>query len=325
MAVPASVRRRVDETLGARVKRAVRAYGGYGPSATFVLTLEDASRAFFKGTYPLEQGSAVRWSLDVEERAYRRLGDMLRPWAPAYLGSIRRDGWHVMLLEAVTGEAALPWTPAKAERATRSYAEFHESTAGRPLPAWLPRGSHREFASYWRQITADDERVERLATLAGGDHAAAREWLRDPLPVLARGERALYRAPPPAALLHFDTRSDNIRIDGSLLRIFDWPFACAGPPEIDLAAFAQSIASEGGPPPDAVVGWYSAVRPIRHEVLVASIVGIAGYFADRAPRPDIPGLPRLRWVQRRQLRASLDWAARLLELPRPGWLDALPD
>lgn len=58
---------------------------------------------------------------------------------------------------------------------------------------------------------------------------------------------------------------------------------------------------------------------------VRSLAGICGYFSDRAWRPPHAGLPRLRSVQRRQLRASLAWAARRLALPEPTWLAAVAD
>ncbi len=37
------------------------------------------------------------------------------------------------------------------------------------------------------------------------------------------------------------------------------------------------------------------------------------------------GLPRLRSIQRRQLKATLAWAARRFGLPDPRWLSAVPD
>ena len=44
------------------------------------------------------------------------------------------------------------------------------------------------------------------------------------------------------------------------------------------------------------------------------------------PQPRLsPGLPRLRSVQRRQLKASLRWASQRLGLPYPSWLRAVPD
>ena len=107
------------------------------------------------------------------------------------------------------------------------------------------------------------------------------------------------------------------------LRIFDWNFAAQGPPELDVAPFAQSIAAEGGPAPERFVAAYGDVLPLRPELLASAVAGTAGYFAERAWQPDIPGLPRVRTWQRRQLAATLAWAARLLSLPEPLWVSAL--
>jgi hypothetical protein len=107
--------------------------------------------------------------------------------------------------------------------------------------------------------------------------------------------------------------------------MFDWPFASVGPAEFDAAAFAQAVAAEGGPTPERVLAWYEEVVALRPGALDACIAGIAGLFADRAWRPPVPGLPRLRSIQRRQLKATLPWAARRLDLPHPEWIDAVPD
>lgn len=315
----------MSSTLGSRVVRAARTYGGYTPSATFRLALEDGRRAFFKGTYPLPAGSGVRWMLEPEERVYRRLGRYIRPWAPAYIGSVRTVGWHALVLEDVRGESVLPWTSAKARRAARSYAGFHRATHGRRLPAWLSRTQHRDFGVYWGRLAREDGGLERVATLAGSRAGEARGWLGKAVPLLEGAERRLVRAREPFVLMHFDTRSDNVRLDGDLLRMFDWPFASVGPHEFDLAAFAQSVEAEGGPACEVVAAWYDEVLPLRGSLLAASMAGIAGYFADRAPRPPLAGLPRLRSIQRCQLKASLRWAARLLGLPRPGWIQAIRD
>ena len=322
-AVPLAFRAQVEELLGARVARAQRAYGGYGPSATFTLTTAGGSRAFLKATYPLAPGSAARWMLEPEERVYRRLGDLIRPWAPAYLGSVRADGWHGLLLEAIDGEGVPPWSPAQARRAARSYAAFHASTVDRELPRWLDRG-HIEFSAFWQKLRGSVETIRALAALAGERRGEGSAWLSAHIDRLAMAERGLHRVRRPHVLLHLDTRSDNVRLQGDLLRMFDWPFAAAGPSELDLAAFAQSIASEGGPRCEEIVEWYAEVLPVRQDVLVASVAGVAGYFADSAPQAPLPGLPRLRAVQRQQLRSTLAWAARLLGLPDPDWLEAVP-
>ncbi|HEY5520076.1 MAG TPA: phosphotransferase [Candidatus Limnocylindrales bacterium] len=324
--VPRAVRERVVEMLGARVIGARRVFGGYGPSATFVMSLDDGRRAFFKGIYPLPEGSAVRWRLDEEERVYQELADLIDPWAPAYYGSLRIDGWHALLIEALGGARVPPWTASRARRAIRSYADFHAHTLDTPLPDWLPRDHHLEFTGYWAAFTSDDQLRDRLAAVRRTPEAKlhAADWMATHGPTLAAAEAPLVSARR-FALLHFDTRSDNIRLDGSLLRIFDWPFACAGPAEFDFAAFAQSINLEGGPDPEQLTAWYSEVLPLEDDVLTASVVGLSGFFADRGSSPDLPGLPRLRAFQRKQLKSSLTWAAHRLRLPPPTWLDTLAD
>jgi hypothetical protein len=92
-----------------------------------------------------------------------------------------------------------------------------------------------------------------------------------------------------------------------------------------VVEFAQSIASEGGPSPEEAVGWYEQRLSLRGPVLDASVAAVAAYFAYHSWRPPLAGLPRLRSVQRRQLKASLPWAAGRLGLPAPGWISGVPD
>jgi len=321
--VPAAMRARAGALLGAPVVAARRVYGGYAPSATFRLRLADGRRAFFKGTYPLPEGSHVRWALDREERVYRRLGDLIAPWAPAYHGSIRQAGWHAILLDDLGPSTVPPWTTDRARAALRAYGAFHGATFDRPLPAWLPRRTvWGYFGAGWQRLRESDG-VERLAALAGPRAGEARDWLAAHLPALHDAALAFARTRPPYALLHLDTRSDNIRVHPRAevpLRLFDWPIACGGPPEFDLAAFAQAVTCEGGPDPETLTDWYAATGPLRPDVLVRSVVAVAGFFAANAWRPDLPELPRLRPWQRQQLGVSLAWAARLLALPAPTWL-----
>jgi Ser/Thr protein kinase RdoA (MazF antagonist) len=306
------------------VVRATRAYGGYAASATFRLVLANGRRAFFKAGYPPPPGSAAIFPIDHEDKRYRALGPIAGRFMPRQFGSFKKDDWHVLLMEDLGRATIPPWTPAKARAAARSYARFHRSTLGASLPRWLSRTQHGEFGGYWERL----ERLGKLsdtAALARGREEEAREWIDVALPVLVKLERGLSRARRPFALLHFDTRSDNIRLLGDRMVMFDWPFASVGPAEFDTVAFAQGVAAEGGPAPERVLGWYEEVLRLREREIDASIAGIAGYFADRAPRPPMPGLPRIRSIQRRQLKATLTWAARRFDLPPALWTDRIPD
>ena len=321
-AVPAAVRAETERILGARVTRALRVYGGYGPSATFRLTLADARRAFFKASYPTHE--SVKWAMPREARVYRELGERIAPWAPRFHGAFEIERWYVLVLEDLGPGGSPRWTSSSARRAARAYAAFHASTHGDLLPRWLSRTQHHEFGVYWASLARSGE-IAGTAGLVGRRREDAEEWLDVALPVLRAHEATLRALRPPFALLHFDTRSDNVRLQGDQLRIFDWPFASVGPHEFDLAAFAQSIAAEGGPLPELVAAQYAEVLPLRDRAMDASIAGIAGYFADRSWRPPVQGLPRLRSIQRRQLKASLGWAARRFGLPEPRWLSAVAD
>jgi hypothetical protein len=314
----------VAKVLGFPVARAERVYGGYAPSATFRLKLANGKRAFFKASYPAPKGSGVKWVVDVEDRQYRRLARLIAPWAPRFFGSFTRLGWHVLLLEDLGPRTMPPWTPAKAQRATRSYAQFHKSTRGKALPRGLSRTRHLDFSGFWRQLAKTGE-LDRVASLAGPRKDEAREWIDVVLPVMRDLDDQLRKTKPPSTLLHLDTRSDNTRLHGDLLRIFDWPFASAGPAEFDVTAYAQGVIADGGPDPERVLAWYEEVLPLRADAIDASLAAISGFFADRAWKPEVPGLPRVRSFQRRQLRCCLAWAARRFDLPDPRWLDAVAD
>ena len=322
--VPVQVRREAERRLGSRVVRATRAYGGYAASATFRLVLANGRRAFFKAGYPPPPGSAAIFPIASEERRYRALAGIAGRYMPRLYGSFRMAEWHVLLMEDLGPVSVPPWTAAKARIAARSYARFHRSTLGVDLPRFLPRTQHAQFGVYWSRLEARGE-LGGTASLAGRRSDEAREWLDVALPVLRETERAVVRARRPFVLLHFDTRSDNLRLVGDRMVMFDWPFASVGPAEFDTAAFAQAVAAEGGPAPERVLEWYEEVLALRARELDGSVAGIAGYFADRAWRPPMPGLPRLRSIQRRQLRATLAWAARRLGLAEPRWLAAVKD
>lgn len=325
--MPGTVRSEVEATLGARVVRGVRAWGGYAPSATFRLFLDDGRRVMYKGSNS-ESTDFMRRALVDEERVYRELGEQLQPWAPAYLGSVAGDGWHALLLEDVGPARIPPWTEHATRVAMRGYAAFHRAAAARKRawPAWLTRARLAEFARIWHTLQAEPGGLEAVARLARDRSAEARAWLEQNVERLAHHAGELLGTQAPDVLLHLDTRSDNLRVQaGGRLRIFDWPYASLGPAEFDIAFFVQSIWVEGGPRPEQAVEWYAEGYPVRPDALDAAVAASAGFFADRSRQPPLIGLPRVRSIQRRQLKATLAWCATRLDLAEPSWLGSVPD
>lgn len=318
--VPLPVRHVVSQSLGAEVRRAQIAWGGYTPTPTYRLLLTDRRRAFFKAVSS-DSNDFARAAHQREERVYRELGHLIGPWAPAFYGAFACEDWQVLLLEDLGAKSAPPWTPALTRRVARAYGDFHAATLGQPIPSWVPRTAGQGRPP-WEWVTEPDARLRvRGLVDADAEVAAGLRWLETAAPTLVQAARALRTVGPPEALLHRDTRSDNLRWTPQGLRLVDWPHVGVGPPEDDVAAFAQSVTTEGGPPPEQIMDWYAERVPVRPVALDAAVADLAGFFADEAWRPAIPGLPRLRVFQRAQLGVTLAWAARRLDLPPPTWLN----
>jgi hypothetical protein len=320
--VPLAVRREVEAAAGARVIRGARIWGGYGPAPTFRLRLTDGRGIFFKGIHA-ESNEFSRQALERERRVYQELGALISPWAPQFYGAIALDDWRALLLEDLGPKSAPPWTPALARAAMRGFADFHASTIGCDLPNWLPAFASSHPSLSWEQVEEETEGFRLVAAMADASAEDARAWLCLVAPALARAARVAWDMPGPHALLHTDTRSDNLRIVQGRLRLFDWPSVEVGFPEFDVAEFAQSIEVDGGPESEQIARWYGERLAVRAEALDAAIAWMAAYFAMFSWQPEIPGLPRLRRFQRQQLSVTLRWAARRLALPAPAWTAAL--
>jgi len=322
--VPSEIRTRVGETLGSPVARAMRIWGGYGPSPTYRLRLENGKRAFLKGIFPGSNEFQIK-AHDSELRVYRELHEYITPWAPGLLGEFTHDQWRIILLEDLGPKTAPPWRKSDVKAAARGLAEFHAKTINidNAKLAENLRFSGILNTQLWKSDITD-ETINSLASIAGPQSVEAARWLNENSHILAEAAGRLIDIADSMVLMHLDVRSDNLRVNSGRLRMFDWPHATIGPPEFELAAFAQSVEAEDGSPAEYVLNSYEEKAKLNPEVLISSVVSISGYFANQSWQPDIPGLPRLRTFQRQQLSASLRWASRLLELEPPTWLSANP-
>jgi len=292
--LPPALQREVVRRTGIPITAVTPAHGGFASQIT--LHVDAGPQRFFLKAVPLASASRFsRLALAREERVYRELAPILAPYAPALLGSFKASGWHALLLEDVgdppatlPDEAGLAWL-------AQAYAAYHRGHAGQILPPWIARRP-------WRGMIVP--RPRRIGRAARSGEAGGAGDLRRRLRTLALP----LRSAPASALLHLDTRRDNLALQGGRLRLFDWAMAAAGPPEYDVAAFAQSIAAEGGPDPENFVAAYREIVPLDAHLLIASAADIAGYFLDVIDQaPPESALSRKR---RAQLNATLGWLAR---------------
>jgi hypothetical protein len=319
--VPKAVRQQVEAALGAPIVRAARVWGGYAPTPSFRLTLADGRRVFFKATHA-ESNEFSTQALYAEERIYQELGDLLNRWTPQYYASILHADWHGILLEDLGPKSVPPWTPALARGVARALAAFHLETQGKPLPTWLSRPQDRLHAESWLRVRTETEGFRHLAAWAGEAAPEALAWFELISPTIEALMAAPVLATEPFALLHGDLRSDNLRFRQGRLALFDWPAITVGRAEWDFVAFAQTVTVEGGVAPEQMLAWYGAEFPVDTAAVDSSIAWLFAFFADKAWRGEIPGLPRVRRFQRQQLGVMAQWAARQWALPEPVWAPA---
>ncbi len=321
--VPAELRELVGKKIGSPVVRGVRVWGSYGPGPSHRLLHSDGRRSFIKALWP-ESNSFQIESFGKELRNYAELGEIMKPWAPELLGVVKHGDWHAMLLEDLGPKTAPPWRTRDARTVAHGLAEFHSAGEGARTPDYLRSVFELEVfdvANLWKEPVSSSD-LRKLAGLAANpDDAFA--WLERNVQRLIEASAELPTQAASQTVLHMDVRSDNLRVVDGRLRLFDWPFVCTGPHEVDAAAFAQTVEAEGGPDTATVLDWYQDIRPLDSDLLAGSMAAISGFFANRAWQPGIPDLPRIRPWQRAQLGVTLKLSAEMLGLDRPDWLESV--
>jgi aminoglycoside phosphotransferase (APT) family kinase protein len=191
------------------------------------------------------------------------------------------------------------------------------------LPDWISRPDKWFATESWQQVVEQSEDFQKLAIWAGEAAPEAKAWLQMVSPMFDDLMTRPVLSSEPFSLLHGDLRSDNLRFRQGRLYLFDWPSITVGRAEWDFVAFAQTVTVEGGVLPEQVMAWYGERFPVDENAVDSAVAWFFAFFALRAWRDEIPGLPRLRRFQRQQLGVMAQWAARRWALPEPTWANEL--
>ena len=321
--VPRQAKDALERVVGGSIADAAIAWGGYGPSATFILRTVDGRKFFCKGTHPgfTEMGKAAFHS----ELSYYSSIPELAEFGPVFRGDARHQDWHLLVLDYVERTIEVPpWTAEAFRAAIRMLARFHAHAPARARDLLPIAEEQTQFMalyqgeSGWKALADPAQRTRFLALFS--DRTAAARWLDANLAdFVALGEQAS-RIGGPRSWVHHDVRSDNLlfREAGAPLLI-DFPFLAHGPTLMDVVFFLPSVTGEGGPSPEEGLRAYEQMSERRFDAqdVAVTVATVAGFFAARAGQADIPGLPRLRWVQKLQLFPSLSWLSELMKIEPP--------
>jgi hypothetical protein len=251
----------------------------------------------------LDDGRAVFAKLAVDEltagwlrEEYLVYSHVSGPFIPPLLGW-DDDGAAPLLVLPDLGDSldAPPWDDARIAAVLASLDEISAA----PAPPRLESAERFHLGDRWESVAQDPEPFLSLGL-------CSREWLDANFGALDEAARA---APFDGdRLVHLDVRSDNIAFVEGRAVLVDWNWASVGNPELDLAAWAPSVAAEGGPAPEELA-------PGADAGFAAALAGLWGAAAGRPPPPTAD--PTLRGAQLAQLRVALPWACRALGLPPP--------
>ncbi|HEX8630783.1 MAG TPA: phosphotransferase [Catenuloplanes sp.] len=304
--LPADLRRAITARLGAPVRAATTAGGGFTRGFAAVLDLADGGRAFVKaadlGTQPelgdwYAREAAITAALPAAVPAAR-----LR-W------TLTTAGYFVICLDAVDGRMpALPWRPTELDAVLAGWATA--AAALRQPPAeltavGLPRLPDvlRASLSWWAEIHAGREAFP-----------PAPGYARDRLADLVALEAALPGYATDTGVMHCDLRLDNVLVDRHGAGwICDWNWPCHGPAWFDTATLLVT-AYASGLDADGLFAAHPTTRDAPAGALDATLAAVSGYWLTRAAAGPTTASPAARTHQRWSGHTALGWLA-----ARQGW------
>lgn len=297
--LPPTLRAAIEARLGAPIRAATSAGGGFTRAFAAVLETGSGERVFVKAA-PLEEPTAHWYAREAAVTA--ALPDGVRAARPRW--TMTEAGWFVLCLTAVAGHVPrLPWSPAELDAALEAWATAADALAG-PAPelaaTGLPplAGIAREEFAWWTEIEAGREPMP-----------PGPAWVPERLAELAALERRLPELAAGAGMLHGDLRVDNVLIDGTGdAWLCDWTWPCLGAPWFDAVTLLVTAYASGLDADAALARWQPP-----DDGVDAALAGLGGYWLVQAAY-DSGGSPHSRQHRRFSGEQALAWLA-----DRRGW------
>jgi hypothetical protein len=298
--VPAPIRDRVEQQLGARILTADNVDGGFSPGPAARCELSDGRTVFIK---------AAGLSLNpISPGLHRREVEVLAAMpvdvpAPRLITSVDDGDWVALVTEWIEGRMpTAPLAPDDVDRLLSIVDRLaHVEGDGSLEPC---SAAHANLFGHWRRL-ADDP-------LPGID-----EWTLDHLGELAELEADVGQAVDGDRLMHVDLRTDNVIFAGAGEEhdvIVDWPFACLGAQWADLVCLLPSLELDGGPTCEDAFSSQRVGAEADPDAVNSFVAAVAGYLTRMSLLPPPPGLPTVRAFQAAQAAISQRWIAE-----RRGW------
>lgn len=324
--VPRDIIQEIENLIGEKIIHGQTAWGGYSPSACFVVTGTDQKKYFLKGSWPHQTTHGAK-TLRQEIAIYKAL-PVLADIGASYIGYVGQedeDGWHLAVFDYIEHKPKPDLSQQQAERIIDRLYFFYRQTEDQKNTVPDARTlnfvkDHFDPQGRWQRL-AQEEKVQNKFLSLFEDRGAAESWVQKNIPVLAEWQNQVSDIDGYSAVTHNDLRCDNIILTVDAVHFVDWPNAGFGPVVFDLVTLFSDMASQSDLNPQDLLNLFEqkSGQKIKNQDLILALVSLSGYFADMAYRSVPARLPRLRWMQKRLLAAQLYWLADM------GGIDPPPD
>jgi thiamine kinase-like enzyme len=205
-------------------------------------------------------------------------------------------------LERIEGNnPSFPWRSDELDRVLEAMNGLAEALTPSAIAA-PPAATILGIDSYWSLLARDPAGLHTLSL----DPSVVEH-----LDELAAVEQHHSEAAAGSTLIHADIRADNILLTDDSVVFVDWPGASIGAPWLDLAYFLPSVAMQGGPPAFDSFREQPLAAQVDRDALLAVVAHFAGFMVQRATRPPLRGIPRLREFQLAQGVEAVTWIKQL--------------
>ena len=279
---------RIESLVGCEVEFVGSPQGGYTPALRWIC--RGGGRTFFVKI------AISEWTHEQLQMEYKHYSAIQASFLPEVLAFQEQETESILILEDLSRfHWPPPWSDERLALAVEGIHQIHATDISQIPESQL--GSQIRFEG-WAEVGADPTPL-----LSTGLMDAA--WLEGALPVLIEASGGCLQTGD--KLTHGDLRSDNMCMDGERVIFVDWNWARRWNPTLDLAFFLNSVRGEGGPRQES----YLSSQP-------GAAAVVSGFFAFQAGLTGIPDAPRVRWIQKEQLKAALPWVCAELSLPEPS-------
>lgn len=285
--LPASVVDELQVREASELSDARTRIGGYSSGVACLLRRQDGTEIFLKA---LPVDNEMVGAYRSEARIAPQLPSAVR--APRLRHSFERDGWIVLVFDAISGECPRTWDDRSLEALLVTLDVNAKALSPNPITGLAGAAEDlRDDFGMWTKANSGEIEIPAVVDVSR----------------LAQLEENWGQAIEGDSTIHLDVRADNVVIDSTgTAWLVDWSWPAIGAAWVDLAVFLPTTALSTDRL-DAIFANHPLGSDLPGEQLDTLLASLSGFWLWNATKPELEHATGLRSHQRRCGSLCLDW------------------